>query len=305
MTEPSDPSDEDRDAEGDRGAAAPPGDGERPMSIPVATGWTIGATLLFLWLLTLIVSIRPDAQFDLISAFGCQAAAYLLGLFGILRVHAPRASIREFLGVRATHPAFYPIAVLLGLALEAPVSAVYDAIERRFPSGTGGDAELVKMISEAHLGTQIALCVVLVALGPAIEEVFFRGALTRPLRRRHGPATVIALTAALFAVAHFQPQKFLPIGLFGVALGLLRYSSGSLLPSVLVHATYNAIPLVATLADAGSSAGAEPPPGADGAPIPPWIVAGSSALAAGLLALAWIIGARTQDAARARERDRP
>jgi hypothetical protein len=270
------------------------------MSLATAVGWISGVTLLFILLLGVIVDLRPAAKNDLISAFGCQAAAYLLGLFAILRIHAPRAEIREFIGLRPTHAGFYALAVLLGTALQAPVSALYEAIEKRWPSPDEGDAGLLRIIADAPLAEKIALVAVLVALGPLLEEVLFRGALTRPLRRRHGPAVVIFGTALLFALAHFEPQKFVPIGLFGVALGVLRLVSGSLVPCILLHATYNAIPLVAILATA-------PGEGQDAAsadiPLPAWLVAVSSAVAAGLLALAYLIGARTQAAAAAREKD--
>ncbi|MCC6559442.1 MAG: CPBP family intramembrane metalloprotease [Polyangiaceae bacterium] len=269
------------------------------MTILTAAGWAAIATFGFLWLLMVLVSLRPDGRPDIISTFGCQAVAYLLGLFGVLRLHAPRASIRDLLGVRAAHPAFYPLAALTGAALTPPISALYDLIERRWPSAGAGDEELVKLVTEGPLGARIAVSVVLVALGPAVEEVFFRGALTRPLLRRHGPATVIAVTAALFAVAHIEPQKFLPIAIFGLALGLVRYASGSLLPAIVMHATYNAIPLVAMTT--GDGGGAE---AADAAPIPRWILAASAALAAALVGSIWLVGARAEGAARARERDR-
>ena len=286
-----------------RGSQAP-GEGDGPVSLLVATGWTAGTTLVFLSLLSVLVAVRPDADPDLISAFGCQAIAYLLGLFAILRVHAPNASIRDFLGARATRPAFYAIAVLMGLAFEAPVSALYDAIERRWPSPSSGDGELLKLIAAAPPATQIALCLVIVGLGPALEEIFFRGALARLLRRA-GPALAIVGTAALFAVAHVQPQKFLPIGLFGVALGVLRYASGSLLPGIVLHATFNAIPLVAVLsAGAVAEGSTEGAPGLEGAPLPPWLVAGSAVIAAGLIGLAFVVGGRAQGAARDREKDR-
>lgn len=279
------------------------GDDEWPASLLVATGWTAGATLVFLSLLSVIVAARPDVEPDLISAFACQTIAYLLGLFAILRVHAPSASIRELLGVRPTHPVFYPLALLTGLACEAPVSALYDAIERRWPSPGSGDGDLVRLIAESSTAMRVALCLIIVGLGPALEEVFFRGALARLLRRGAGPALAILGTGMLFAVAHVQPQKFLPIGLFGVALGVLRYASGSLLPGIIMHATFNAIPLVAVLGAGLGSEGAQGAPGVDGMPLPPWLVAASSALAAGLLGLTWAVGARAQGAARARERD--
>lgn len=264
---------------------------ERPMSLAAAAMWAVGITFLFVWLLSLIMAIRPSAQSDLVTTFGCQAAAYLLGLFGILRFYAPRASIRDFLGVRPTHAGFYPLAVLLGLALTAPIGALYDLIERRWPSSREGDLELARLLADGSLAERALIGLVLVALGPALEEVIFRGALTRPLRRRYAPELVVVGTAILFAAAHFQPQKFLPIGLFGLALGALRFASGSIVPPLLLHATYNAVPFAVMLT------GKDPPL--------PWeLAAGSTALAAVLLALTFALAARSELAVRARGRDR-
>lgn len=281
----------------------PPGEGERSMSRVAAVGWTAGVTLLFLWLLVLVVSARPAAQFDLISSFGCQAIAYLLGLFGVLRVYAPHASIREFVGARGTHPAFFGLAVALGLTLAGPINALYEVIEQRWPSGRD-DAELLRIVSEASVPERVAFGLIFVALGPALEEIFFRGALVRPLRRRYEAAAVVVVTAMLFSVAHIEPQKFLPIGLFGVVLGVLRVVSGSLLPPILLHATYNGILYAAVLAAAGAEAGGDGPAAARwDAPLPPWLLVASSACAAVLLALACLLGSRTEGAARAKEKD--
>ncbi|AUX39522.1 hypothetical protein SOCE26_009150 [Sorangium cellulosum] len=281
--------------------------GERPMSMPAAGGWVAGVTFLFLWLIGTIAYFRPDERLDVISSFGCQAVAYLLGLFGVLQIHAPRASIRELLGVRRTHAAFYPIAIALGVALEGPIAAIYDAIERRWPSGVS-ERELVKIFAEASALELVALGAVFIALGPALEEIFFRGALVRPLRKRYGAPLVIAGTSALFAVAHLEWQKFLPIAIFGVFLGVLRVASGSLLPPVLLHATYNAIQCYALLTAAAADPAGEPTAAQTagaGAPIPAWVVAASSACALVLVALAFALGNRAEAAVRAREKDAP
>lgn len=285
------------------------------MSIPGAVGWTVGVTALFLFLLGLISSFRMEPaldgagfraapKLDVIGSFACQAAAYLLGLFGVLQVHAPRASIRQFLGVRGTHVAFYPLAVALGFALEGPIAALYTAIEARWPSGID-DAELVRVFVDASAPERVALGLIFIVLGPALEEIFFRGALARPLRWTHRAPIMIAITAALFAVAHVGWQKFLPIGIFGVVLGVLRVASGSLLPSILLHGTYNAIQCFMLLSagavdDAPSAAGAALP---DAAASPVWLVAVSSASALVLTALACVLGRRAEGAARAREKD--
>jgi uncharacterized protein len=304
-TERPPPGDDERGTPGRQGQ----GPDERPMSLLASIAWSAGVTCLFLWLLSVLLHLRPGAQFDLVSTFGCQVIAYLLGLFGVLQVHAPRASIRDFLGVRRTYPAFYPLAIALGVALEGPIGAVYQAIERRWPSGGMANDELVRLVADAGTAQRIALGLILVVLGPALEEVFFRGALTGPLRRRYGAGAVVATTAALFAIAHFEPQKFLPIGLFGLALGFLRVASGSLLPSVLLHATYNAIPFLAILGSVTAGEGAETGPSAvvtalvSDAPLPAWLVAVSSAVALGLMALAYALGSRAGAVAHAKERD--
>ncbi|WP_437734966.1 CPBP family intramembrane glutamic endopeptidase [Sorangium sp. So ce1335] len=278
------------------------------MSVRAAVGWVAGVTLLFLWLLGLVASFRPEPELDVVSSFACQAAAYLLGLFGVLQLHAPRASIREFLGLRRTHAAFYPLAVALGFALEGPIAALYNLIERRWPSGIS-DAELVRVFVEASAVERAALGLIFIGLGPALEEVFFRGALARPMRWKHGGPLVIAVTAALFAVAHIEWQKFLPIGIFGVALGTLRFASGSLVPPILLHATYNAIQCFALLSTAADAGAVNEVPAAAGAALPEtaatpgWLVAASSASALVLIALACALGNRAEAAARAREKD--
>ncbi|AUX20269.1 hypothetical protein SOCEGT47_007350 [Sorangium cellulosum] len=279
------------------------------MSIPAAGGWTAAVTFLFLWLLGVTASARAHGELDMISAFACQAAAYLLGLFGVLQVHAPRASIRDLLGVRRTHAAFYPLALALGFALEGPITALYEAIERRWPSG-GSDADLVRLFTEASAPERVALGLIFIALGPVLEEVFFRGALARPLLRKHGAPLVIAATSALFAVAHLEWQKFLPIGLFGAALGVLRVASGSLVPPILLHATYNAIQCFALVSAASSGPETAAPVEADAAlaavaPTPAWLVAAGSGCALGLIALACVLGHRAEGAVRAREKDTP
>jgi uncharacterized protein len=96
------------------GSADESPEGERPMTYLGAAGWSFGTTFVFFFLVALVISIRPRAESDLVTKFGLQVVATLLGLFGILRLYAPSVSIREFLGARDTSFAFYPLAALLG-----------------------------------------------------------------------------------------------------------------------------------------------------------------------------------------------
>ena len=91
----------------------------------------------------------------------------------------------------------------------------------------------------------LPLAVLAVWLAPMMEEFLFRGWMQRTLERRMPAARAIVLTAAAFAAAHFDlfglPSRFA----VGVASGYLAWLSGSIVPSVLLHAAYNGTLLVA------------------------------------------------------------
>ena len=90
-----------------------------------------------------------------------------------------------------------------------------------------------------HQWVVLAIAVVgLVFVAPAAEELVFRGLGFASLGR-----FALPLTTILFAVAHGLPVLLLPVGIAGLALGLLRQRSGSVLPGMGVHMTLNALAL--------------------------------------------------------------
>jgi len=270
------------------------------MTALLATGWWLGITVLFL-ILALAV-----AKEDLVSEVACQAIAYLSGLFLILRVHAPQAGIRDFLGMRPTHPLFYPLAILLGVALEVPADALFGWVERW--SGKLADDGITEAFHAAGAPKRAAIALVVILFGPMLEELLFRGALFRPMLKAHPAWMVIVVTATLFALAHPAFQMYLPIALIGLVLGVIRRASGSLVPSMLVHATFNAVPFYAMAAHRAGGLGPEPPslagtPETDALP-PLWLVVASSAAVLLLLYGVRLVGDRTRDAKLAPEYDR-
>lgn len=81
----------------------------------------------------------------------------------------------------------------------------------------------------------------IVLSAPLLEELVFRGFLWRVLARGIHWSSVLSLTTALFALSHLdrvQSLAVVPIALF---LGLLRYTSRSLLPCMLAHLLNNGI----------------------------------------------------------------
>ena len=269
---------------------------ERPMTAVMAAAYAFGTTLLFHFLAALTVTLRPAAATDLVNGFVCQLVAYLAGFLLILRLHAPEGSIREILGVRSTHAAFYPLGLLLGLSIVVPVNSLYDFLERKFPSAPGHDDRLVELLLSSSTGKRVLLGTIIVLAGPILEEVFFRGALLSPLRRAHPIVTSVLVTAGLFAVAHESWQMWAPIAVVGVALGLLRVASGSIVPSMLLHATFNAVPFYAVLSSTSPEDASKHSAGA------PAILV-STAVAAVLVYVIRLVATRTEDARCAQEND--
>ena len=61
------------------------------------------------------------------------------------------------------------------------------------------------------------------------------------LARRFGVLPGVLLSGLLFGMAHISVGELAPLTVLGIGLGVLRMSSGRLLPSVLMHGTWNAI----------------------------------------------------------------
>jgi membrane protease YdiL (CAAX protease family) len=90
-----------------------------------------------------------------------------------------------------------------------------------------------------HQWVVLAIAVVgLVFVAPAAEELVFRGLGFASLGR-----FALPLTTILFALAHGLPVLLLPVGIAGLALGMLRQRTGSVLPGMGVHMTLNALAL--------------------------------------------------------------
>lgn len=89
----------------------------------------------------------------------------------------------------------------------------------------------------------IAVCVVV----PIVEETFFRGAGLGLFMRQYPPIEAIVLCGCMFGLAHGLVLGFLPLAFLGSMLALMRYTTGSVIPGIVLHAAYNTLAVVATL----------------------------------------------------------
>lgn len=80
-----------------------------------------------------------------------------------------------------------------------------------------------------------------VAVTPAIcEELFFRGVVLSGVRRL-GVWPAVLISSLLFAFAHASIYRMLPTLALGLMLAALAWRSGSILPSMIVHAMNNGL----------------------------------------------------------------
>jgi membrane protease YdiL (CAAX protease family) len=97
---------------------------------------------------------------------------------------------------------------------------------------------------EGALGSIAAGFLVIVA-APITEEVFFRGFMFAGLRRAMPFAAAALLSAAIWGIFHYTGGGswgvVLQLGIFGVALAWLYERTGSIWPTIAVHALNNAL----------------------------------------------------------------
>jgi membrane protease YdiL (CAAX protease family) len=245
----------------------------------------LAALLSSLVAVSLLGFVTPTAALGIASVVGLGAAG-ALGAANVPPPHAERVGLR---GLRARHLA--PIALLLPIALVA--SEIDNEVQAFFPAP---DAPVVveQVLERVPTDTSLALAeslVVAVGLVPVVEEWFFRGVIQQGLVASLGAPAGVAGTALLFAIGHGGPglsaqslgallaQAFA----LGLAFGLARHATGSILAPIALHVGVNGAGVLAlafpqALAIAGYNA-----PGAH-TPLP-WLLGALLSVAAG----AWLL----------------
>lgn len=216
--------------------------------------WSTDLSLDELWQ----VLAQPESA-EALTAFRILQAFSSIGTFGFpalvgayLMAHRPA----RFLGT-AIFPGplilLLPLLLLLNFGLGATSDLLY-----RFTEGipwpedwqwleaylTGNQSEmteqyrlLLRMDNAADFIASLLVMALLPALG---EELLFRGLIQPILIKKSNALTGILLTSLAFALLHQQFLAFLSIFFLGFVLGLVRYWTHSLWPSIIVHFINNA-----------------------------------------------------------------
>jgi membrane protease YdiL (CAAX protease family) len=216
----------------------------RPLTFVSAVVWTLLALFLDLLFLGMTEAGREGAFFDLVSRTACSALAYSIVFFGILRLHEPETSIRHVLALRPTPVLAVLLALAVGAALALPSEWLDQALDARFPRPPQEKEALDRLLSIATLGKRVTLVVTLAILQPLLDELFFRGAIFTPLRRRHRAELVIVATAAFETLGSLSPRAMMSLLAATLVFSWIRGVTGSVVPSVLARMAYYGVAIV-------------------------------------------------------------
>lgn len=103
----------------------------------------------------------------------------------------------------------------------------------------GEDLEFYTAYFEAG-GGWFALALLVVVLGPMLEEFIFRGWIQGSLERKVPPSVAIMLAAFLFALMHGRAEVLPLFFIVGSLFGWAVWRSGTVWAGVLLHSGYNA-----------------------------------------------------------------
>lgn len=215
-----------------------------PVTYVLAFGWTLGAAFVLKLLLDASVLVRPGAATDIVNLGAIEALVFVSATFVVLSVHARDMTLRSALGLRPTHPGLTVLGVALGISLHYPVESIDALVQRRLPTSPEELAARAALLRPETPGGVVGLVLVVACVVPLVEEVFFRGALYGGLRRSNALLGAAAITAACFVMGHLDVRMWPALTAVAVVMTYVRAASGSLLPSLATHVTFNAATVV-------------------------------------------------------------
>lgn len=78
-------------------------------------------------------------------------------------------------------------------------------------------------------------------IGPVVEELLFRGAITKVLLNKFSPTKAIIISGLLFGIFHINPVQVVGATLIGFLLAWIYYKTQSLMPCILIHILNNSL----------------------------------------------------------------
>jgi membrane protease YdiL (CAAX protease family) len=165
-------------------------------------------------------------------------------ILGIVLVIARGLDLREVFALRRPPS----LAVAAGLIVAALVTVWVVSYAIGTVLDAGKDQGLVPDHWEPrHAGAFAANFVVVALVAPVVEELTFRGFGVSGLAAILGPAWAIVGVGIAFGVWHGLVIAFPVLAILGAILAVLRVRTASVYPSMVAHAIFNGVALVAAV----------------------------------------------------------
>jgi len=161
------------------------------------------------------------------------------GFLGLVWIYARlnRRPLRDVLAFHRPRLSAVGGAVMLGLSGWVILGVLAD---RLMPPPQHLIEEMRKLIRPPSGDRPLVVSLFALALTPAIcEESLFRGPILRGLRQRFSGPAACLLTGILFGVMHGDIWRFIPTALLGALLSWVALTSGSIVPSMVIHLINN------------------------------------------------------------------
>ncbi len=124
--------------------------------------------------------------------------------------------------------------VLFFLLLNRCLDPIFESL---FPQSEGNYQETIQSLLESPMTSFLQVCL----LAPVIEEILMRSVVLGGLKKTYGTAVALLVSAALFALLHFNMVQTLSAFVCGIFLGILYLKTDSVFCCILAHSGYNLI----------------------------------------------------------------
>jgi membrane protease YdiL (CAAX protease family) len=201
--------------------------------------WALVDLIVFgVFFLALLVLVAPFSTLPVIYAIPLQGLfnITLVGFVALWIRIVRRSSFKEYIHFFRNYT--FSTRSLITLGIAAAISVLI--ISSRLPST--GETPLEKLLTTRS--AVLTFAIFGVAVAPMLEEIIFRGFLFKVLWEIGGTKVAIFVSAALFALLHAGQLAgnwggVALIFVVGCILSLVRQRSNSIIPSFVVHTSYN------------------------------------------------------------------
>jgi membrane protease YdiL (CAAX protease family) len=125
---------------------------------------------------------------------------------------------------------------LLLLILTVTTGIAIDPISNIIPM-----PDIIEQVFELILEKSTYNLVLLVIIGPIIEEMLLRGIILDGFLRRYSPLKSIFWSSLIFGLLHLNPWQFIGAFIIGLLMGYIYWKTRSLIACIFIHMVNNGI----------------------------------------------------------------